>query len=257
MKNGVNNFRRLAKRIGQEYLNIKFGWQPYVSDIQKATKATMNNAQLADQFLRDSGKIVHRKRKLGTTRKVNSVSNIHGVSADPVFTDYFQADPGDLTIIETEERTIWFSAAYQYYVPPLTGDWLTDFIQRGIPILNHLYGTTVDVNTVWQIAPWSWMADYFGNVGDIVSNFAAFGHDNLVCNYAYIMVHTVTKRECTWTGKMKNGTILTTSYNLIADTKQRLKAGPYGFSAHTPSAGQAEILAGLGLSRLPTRTHWD
>jgi hypothetical protein len=119
---------------------------------------------------------------------------------------------------------------------------------------NYLYGTRITPAVLWEIAPWSWLADYFGNMGDVLTNLSAFGNDNLVCNYAYIMVHTKTTKSCSWFGTSVNNGPLQTSFDLVTETKQRLRAGPYGFAATGGlSAHQESILGALGLSRLPAR----
>jgi len=44
------------------------------------------------------------------------------------------------------------------------------------------------------VLPWSWLIDWFSNVGDVVSNASSNAVDNLTSNYAYVMERIISKR---------------------------------------------------------------
>lgn len=46
--------------LGSEYLNVQFGWVPFLSDVRKFAKAFKNAGEILKQYRRDSGKTVHR-----------------------------------------------------------------------------------------------------------------------------------------------------------------------------------------------------
>jgi len=253
MKHRSRFFKNLAKHSGSEYLNYEFGWKPFVSDIAKTTKSCVTAADVLRQFDRDSGKIVRRKMDLGTTRSVTGGGTASHISADPSFWSYFDTGDGVLSTLQTQERKVWFSAAYQYYVPP-AGDSLISQLQNLESHANKMFGTRITPGVLWELAPWSWLADYFGNFGDVVNNWSAFSNDNLVCNYAFIMSHTKVTKTYNWSGTLKDGKAINTSFDLITESKQRLRASPYGFSVSSSFTNkQLEIMAGLGLSKLPTQ----
>jgi hypothetical protein len=106
--------------------------------------------------------------------------------------------------------------------------------------------------------PFSWLVDWFTNVGDVVSNVSTLG-SSLQLAYGYIMVEDRWQRTVegdygpddyylrTGTSVRENIKSSVTHYR-----KRRLKASPFGFtvSFQDLSMGQKAILTALGLSRL-------
>jgi hypothetical protein len=133
----------------------------------------------------------------------------------------------------------------------MSTDWLSN-IKRGEQIMHHLYGTRVDPSSLWELAPWTWLADYFSNAGDIANNLARFSQDHLVAKYAYIMQKITQDKDYTWSGLSKAGPAVTTSCRLTAVSKQRTRANPYGLAFNSAlTSNQANIITALGFSRLP------
>jgi hypothetical protein len=105
--------------------------------------------------------------------------------------------------------------------------------------------TTLTPEALWNLAPWSWATDWFANVGDVISNMTAFAGDNLVLRYGYLMEHSMI--EDTYT----RNDISAGSFQLITESKRRIKANPFGFgvSWEDLSPFQLSIAAALGLSK--------
>jgi hypothetical protein len=59
-----------------------------------------------------------------------------------------------------------------------------------------LFGVAPTPQLLWDILPWSWLADWFTNIGDVVSNVSVNAVDNLVVRYAYLMRNTVLTQSC-------------------------------------------------------------
>lgn len=244
----ANRFRNLEKKIGSEYLNAEFGWKPFVRDLQKATKATLNAKKHVSQFLRDSGRIVRRRKIMSDTTSTSTTigSSSYGWPSPPGI----WKTAGVLHTTNQSSRKIWGVAAYRYYVPPLDVPWLGN-IPRGEAIANKLYGTRVTPSLVWNLAPCSWMADYFGNVGDILSNLSSFNNDNLVCLYGYIMVKSTAIRTYTvFNAVDENNTRHSTSVSLRTVSMTRNVGNPYGFStSFSPTEKQTAIMAAIAVTR--------
>jgi hypothetical protein len=248
-------FRNLHREIGNEYLNVQFGWKPYISDVKKITKSTLDLKKAVRQFLRDGNakKLVRRMHRFPTTKTASSVTDIGVDSPMPILWSSFFFPGGRLRWQTVTTTETWFSAGYTYYVPPMSTDWLSN-IKRGEQIVNHLYGTRVDPSSLWELAPWTWLLDYFGNAGDIANNLARFSQDHLVAKYAYIMQKVTQDKSYTWSGLAKSGPAVTTSCTLTAVSKQRTRANPYGFAFNAAlTSHQASIIGALGFSRLPSR----
>jgi len=116
-----------------------------------------------------------------------------------------------------------------------------------------LTGLSLDPDTLWNLAPWSWAVDWFSNTGDVISNLTDRGLYGLVMRYGYVMEHTITTDTYTLvqpsspTAKKMLGSPL----RVITETKQRRGANPYGFGVSWDglSPFQGSILAALGISR--------
>jgi hypothetical protein len=253
MKDKAKYFRNLQRNIGSEYLNAQFGWSPFIKDVAQITGNTLNQKKLIQQFIRDSGKTVRRRYDFGQTTTMNPPATISGATPNPVYWNNV-VNPGLVSITSGVTSHVWFSAAYTYYVPPVGTDWLSN-IKQGEAIANHLYGTRIDPALLWELSPWSWLADYFGNVGDIVNNFTRFGQDNLCAKYAYVMCEDTSFRTYTWSGTPKMGSsAINTSVTCLKVLKRRARCNPYGFALNASlTPNQAAIVGALGLSRTPTR----
>lgn len=106
-------------------------------------------------------------------------------------------------------------------------------------------GMTIDFSTLWEIMPWSWMIDWFGNVGEYLSS-----QRNIIparLTGVHPMKHTKTRYECP---SYNVGNVSMTPITLIRETKARFtsSASPvarFGFL----NASQMGILAALAASR--------
>jgi hypothetical protein len=122
----------------------------------------------------------------------------------------------------------------------------------------------VTPEVVWNLLPWSWLIDWFTNIGDIVSNASSNAVDNLTADYAYVMrtQETVTNYEG-WSVVNGTGTPASSTYIPAGHyssygfnrsiTKSRFAASPFGFGTtfNGLSSYQLGIVAALGISR------WD
>jgi hypothetical protein len=150
-------------------------------------------------------------------------------------------------------RNRWFSGAFTYYLP-------SDYSTRGamarqLAMAKKTIGLSLTPDVVWNLAPWSWAADWFFNVGDVLSNVTDWATDGLVMKYGYMMEHTRSVNTYYYSGftGLKSGHAVPTPLSLVVETKQRRKANPFGFGLTWGglSPRQLSILAALGI----TKTH--
>lgn len=240
-----------ARNAGSEYLNAQFGWVPLVSDIQDFARIVSNSSKLIKQYERGSGK--RQRRGFGspavTTASVDSYLSTNTQPAGPFFNTRLDR------LTTTSQRT-WFEGAFRYYLAP-------SGVQRYAQLASKLYGVSLTPEVLWNLAPWSWALDWFGNMGDVMSNISHLGPDATVMEWGYMMTEyttTVVRHQSLQgipvssnlghpdaAGKFFSlQTVETSSY------KTRINASPYGFSVSVPvlSGKQQAILAALGLSRL-------
>lgn len=248
---------RYFNSLGSEYLNVQFGWLPFVKDIQDAAKAVSNSAAIIKQYKRDSGRVVRRKLTLpdivtsssSTYTPSAGQANITGLSTN------FLADGsyGRPVRVETVRReTYTFSGAYSYLLN--MDDTMFGRVERIEAEANRLLGTRLTPSVLWELTPWSWLTDWVWNVGDIISNASSLGSDGLVMRYGYLMRHSVEFQQLTvsdgvtFQGGAKTGPITTV---FGRETKERVRGTPYGFGLDPSgfSVKRWAILGALGLTK--------
>lgn len=254
---------QMFRSLGGEYLNVQFGWAPFISDIRKTLYAVKSFHKITRQYARDSGRVVRRRfafptetssslsgdiRRSGTSLWIYNGDNpswyTNGVS--PVFLE------------NTKARDIWFSGAFQYYLDP--GDSLLGRLDRYAALADHLLGIKITPEVLWELTPWSWLVDWVADVGTVLSNASSMSSNGLVMKYGYLMCHTrefnrfIIPDGVVFKYGVKTGPI----YSLFGrETKERRKATPYGFGIDPGSfsAFQWSILGALGLTKAPGILH--
>lgn len=252
---GTDFFRgrtNLARSAGSEYLNREFGWLPLISDVRKFSYAVSNSDEITKQYVRNSGRRIKRHFKFPLETSVDTFS--YGAQkAVPTLTPtgfYSGTGNGVKSMVRSTKTERWFKGCFTYYLPPL--DATGGNRKRNAALRNKLYGTRVTPETLWNLAPWSWAADWFANTGDILHNVSAFQSDGLVMPYGYMM-ETVTVSETYTLSNQPYASYAPTTYTQTFTTtvKQRREATPYGFGFDLSalSGRQKLILAALGLSK--------
>jgi len=255
------------RSVGGEYLNVAFGYVPLIQGIVDICQTVLRTRSILEQLEKDSGMNVRRKR----VRPVDVVSNTYtvfnNVSWRPpnagntsivsnIFSGYPGTNAGQVGQLERIDRLTEqysFSGAYTYYfengVSPF--EKLQAFEQKA----NLLLGVRVlTPEVLWELSPWSWLADYFANFGDLFSNLTRFSSDGLVMKYGYLMRHTVSERIYTQNGiAFKSGSPGPFAVTLKLERKERVRATPFGFGLNPNdfTVRQWTILAALGLSKSP------
>lgn len=230
----------LARSAGSEYLNIEFGWNPLIRSVRDFAKVVDQSDQILTQYNRDSGRLIRRRLELANdSRRTVSYGNFSvAPSAGAI-----GSATGSITV--TSGQRTWFSGAFVYHLP--TGNGVSDTISRYGSYARKLLGVELTPEVLWNLAPWSWAADWFGNVGDVAHNISAIGRDGLVMKYGYMMCHTFLEEQ--WRASKPD--IGPLERRVVKETKRRIAATPYGFGVDLQSltTKQIAILAALGLSR--------
>lgn len=247
-----------AKNAGKEYLNKEFGWLPLLSDIRKFSDSVKNHDDLIRQYERNSGRIIKRGMRFPTEITSSSTEVVGGgtthVTPYPgLVVTVYEGSNGTTRRVTTitTKREKWFKGAFTYYLPPFDPN--GDNRKRNAQIRNYLYGTRVTPETLWDLTPWTWAADWVGNAGDVLHNVSAFQNDGLVMKYGYMMEHTINSKEVTLIDvgfKAYPGKKFVVSGTLTTEVKNRRTANPYGFGITDSSLSmrQIAILIALGIT---------
>lgn len=236
-----------ASGAGGEYLNTQFGWLPLVNDITSFSKTLINCHSLLESYIKGSDS-KQRRRYAFPDKDYTGVSPMGYLFTEPA------AGVASLfgqTMLRRTQKT-WFSGAFRYHIP--VADSPLSQMRRSYSLARHLLGIELTPAVVWNLAPWSWAADWFGNFSDVMTNVSAMGSDGLVMQYGYVMCETITDL---WSYGRVTDSRLTSMYNQITARRtlyksaQRLQATPYGFGVNMSalSPRQIAILTAIGISR--------
>lgn len=251
-------------RIGHDFLNTEFGWLPFVSDVKSVVSAAHTFNQRMKQFKRDSGRLVRRHFVFEDVKFLTRNASPNNQFLGPVqqiAAGTLINSLGTQTDITEETHSVWFKGAFTYYLP--VGNSILDRLDRYDAEAQKLLGADLNPYTLYQLAPWTWLADWFGDFNDVLKNITNVGLNSLVLKYGYLMHHSVVRRTLGIADVVVNSHNGTTQHvgnvatSYITEAKTRTRASPYGFGVSTGSLTDIQwaILAALGLTRAPKILH--
>lgn len=263
---------RFFKSLGSEYLNVQFGWLPFIADLKSTVLALMNHKKLVAQYTRDSSKPVRRGYYFRPQRSSQILGSASGSLLGPTIwsgSDWDSSTNG-MGLVNTSgstyqlfsETTVqpWFKGCFIYYLPE--GKSFLDKVEKYEALAQHLVGAALNPDTLWELAPWSWLVDWFFHVGKFLTLVSNLGTDNLVLKYGYLMATTTVTyhhqilnwRPGTGTGygNLRSDVLMTQTV-----LKERFRSTPYGFGIASSNFTdfQWSILGALGLSKAPKSLH--
>lgn len=244
---------RGGKTAAQAFLAYVFGWAPFVRDLQKCYQTSLQIDRVMNEIIQNNGKI---RRRGGWLKRETSTQVLFNgptwSACFPALPTGFYASQPRLYKTQTDETLVWFRGAFRYYIEPkkFRSKWWNFNTKRLI------YGLTLNAETAWNLLPWSWMADWFTNIGDNIASMDSGWADHLTAKYAYIMGtrrRTVTQHASV---DFVDGQKLRLRSDTVYESKQRVHASPYGFGVTLDSLNpmRLAILAALGMSRTKIRT---
>jgi len=241
------------KDVSNYWLALQFGWKPLLADIRNAVRTQINGQKRLQQLMRDNGKPVRRSIQMVNTSDVLSESQGNNYSAiQPILvTQYYGGSPHYRTKKVVNDR-VWASAQFRYYLPPGPRDvkWRREMLRR---IFGIQYPSP---SVIYNAIPWSWLIDWFTNLGDVLENMDSGVADRLGATYFYTMRERSTVREMFSNVDVfrKSGERVTLSGSArsIMSMKARVAGDPFGFNTNqnTLTGMQLSILGSLGMSRV-------
>jgi len=245
------------KALGHEYLNVVFGWEPFLRDLRSLYGLWKDIDKRLAQIIRENGRGIRRKATIAKDR-TQTVSSSH--FALPFI--HVGGNPGtiapgttDYKVTTTTTTRAWFVGRFQYYIPDVGSSQWTARAREA------LFGAKPTPSLLWNVLPWTWLIDWFSNVGDTVNNLNSGWAENLTCKYSFVMKRTDTEVVAEAKVQM-NGSHTALNNWAPVDFPFRSRSGltekarvgggnPFGLNVQLPSlsAKQLAILGALGISR--------
>lgn len=233
IKSAGDDLLSIIRQTGSEYLGYKFMIQPIVGDLLRSVVAYHQVCRRRDEIDRlFEGNGIRRTVSNGSY----STSGVYNVSVQSAGL-LIQRPVRWTTSVECRTHIRWKPTMRSGIRPsPAQVD---TWARRAV------YGLTVDFSTLWEITPWSWLADWFGDVGTYLK-----AQRNIIpaaVSGVHPMKHWRTESVFDG-GPISQGTI--SSGKVVRETKTRITSfvAP---TAHLPifDERQMSILAALGATR--------
>lgn len=245
------------KKVANEWLNTQFGWIPFVKDVSDFLDTYDKVPRKLRHLKRDNGKWIKRVRRLQNNDSLTDLDSSWGSSGlvwPSLSTSFYRTVNGKRVHTVTHKEQLvstWFEGRFRYYIP--------DLVERGgqTSLVNHIrqvlrvYGVRVSPSLLWNLTPWSWLADWSSNLGTVIDNLDGILYDNLTAKYAFVMRHSVLRITNISVIHLVGPKDVYCQWSKEIETKSRLPATPFGFGLDEDSftPRQISILASLGLSR--------
>lgn len=250
--------RDVFRQGGNEYLNAQFGWAPLMRDITTLATSARATREILERKEREVTRLIRRRYHFrDDIETVQSTPASHELSTTGPSVPLFSVRHSVVTPVEITHTVTksYFSGGFRFFYPdyPKAYAALAEIEDKA----NALLGTRLDPEVLWNLHPWTWLADWFFNTGDLLGNLSALTVDNLVMQYGYIMSETTQTREVTYpaiwqrtgtsTWARASGPLTNT---MVKHRKMRSKASPFGFGLNPDSFTESQwaILGALGMS---------
>lgn len=181
--------KHLGKDISKGRLSLEYGWKPLIGDIVKLLEFKLEFAKRVKEInaLRQSG--LRRKRIVFNGSSIPSTYD-----HDYLLASHFGAKAaGRSTKVTTEKVTGWVKWVPDQEIPRHLGIQNDLAEQKAIFALLGIAPTVIDASTIWELIPFSWLADWCTNAGDYLA-----AHRNIVGAHPeeiLIMRHKVTEHK--------------------------------------------------------------
>jgi hypothetical protein len=251
------------RSIGKEYLNVSFGWKPFLNDLYSIARQMLDISGEIRKYSALSGLATVRRYDFQPIVSNTLGNNIGGkflnvgqgtnLSAwDSIYTS--GSGSGVLNISTSSYEKIYFKGRFLFALNTSNG--FLNNIEAYEQLANKLLGTRITPSVLWELAPWSWLIDWFVDVQSAMQAAGLRLADGYKMQYGYLMRTSVLSETYTVKGvNFINGPIGPFTSTTTLRKVERVKGTPFGFGVNLSgiSAGQWAILAALAISKGPNR----
>jgi len=223
------------KDVANFQLATNFGWLPLLSDTIGLYNAQRQLAATIAQLLRDNGRPVRRSFRAD---RFSSKSSKELESGETAYVERLypgggvtqaQSGPNPWTLSLESSVKVWFSGQFRYWLPEQGH--MTENRWTGL-MIRRLLGLTPTPLRIYKAMPWSWLIDWFANVGDNLANLNTNVAERLISDYAYVMRHSETFHRLRASALLFDGRAYK-RVSAVTDAgvslKERDEASPFGF----------------------------
>lgn len=244
--------RMRPKKVADDFLNQQFGWKPFLGDLLKFNTVVTDYHDIIAKLQHRNDRWVRRRVPLGGGAVTTHIHNQLGNKCLPMVlhASYFSSPPS-YTVTQVENTLLSAVGKFRYYRPEFDSG--PDEISQWNQAMQFITvsGLRPTPSNVYKAIPWTWLIDWFSNVGDYVDHLNDIWIDSVVAEYVFVMKHQITTREFHQDLPFRSMPLALKFIRKI-DSKQRLRGhSPYAFDLSWDSLDPRKlaILAALGITR--------
>lgn len=247
----------LPKKVGDHFLNVQFGWKPFLKDVGDIADVINN----VDEHIERANRKVDRwlERRFAED-VVLSEDIVHedtntSTSCTPALSATQFLVPGSClhrVTLRTIER-YWYQGSFRIRDPDFGKLDKTEYPRmRKLRQQLKLLGLRVNPVNLYKITPWTWLLDWMTGAGDALQRWSDIGSDNIVARRFCLMRHIVHEYEYQKRFSTVDGQSFDLKWYRRVETKTRgCSVSPFGFA--TAPVGltntQLAVLGALGLQK--------
>lgn len=250
-----------AKDVSSHFLNHNFAWLPFLNDLKNFNKLFQDSYAYLLRIKQANGVWLRKERLLDQTESFTTIrSGLNGgIPWRPEFNSMCDSPSGtgnDFYRYTQTMRTFthtWATGSFKYYRPEFDSTDIDKFMSvwNTVYRLVTVYGLRVNPSVIWKLTPWSWLIDWFTNIGSIIDRATAWSQDSVVSRWMFLMKQTTSSLDHVVTVHWKSGSRTMAWTNKQSSKLREGASSSYGFSLANPLTGrQIAILAALGISRM-------
>lgn len=250
------NWKATPKGAADQFLNVAFGWRPFVNDIIGTCDTVLFAADHIASRERNNDRWMHRQfvEEAQTSNELlfSSTGNTSNMCSPSLGIDHVQPFSGSYYISRQRMTQVWYEGVFKFYRPEFDKGLKTGYPSiKKLRQMATLLGLNLNATTLYRVTPWTWLVDWFANVGNNIQALEDLATNQVASKYMYLMRHTYDRFEyrCVFTDYA--GVTFDLKWYKEARVKKRERAAsPFGFSLPVGglSSMQLSILAALGIS---------
>lgn len=230
-----------AKFLAEANLGWRFGWAPLLSDLKKMILFT-------DAVTRRETEL--RRLYHGGLKRRMTLDTAHQATNTSVVLDSVGFENQRAIRHAVQSRKIWGTVRW---TPTTHPDFRNDQYMHRLA-RKAVFGMRLSPADVWELMPWSWLADWFGNVGDFLeatNNSIPVKHGP-VCIMSQTdttYVYSPTSHKHLWGGE-------SSVFTHVAKNRTVVNSAALSASFPALTGSQLSILGSLAFLRLRRKVDW-
>jgi len=161
-RQAIARIRDLIRGSGEQNLYLAFGVYPILETLERLNRLESSISRAIARIDEIEGKWIHREIVLLDDDRVNTTTVSDGVFPPKIAQTWMGTNEAE--IVDHIRDKIWFSTWIRLKLPKMTKPERYDYLR------DKLLGGPPSGKVLYELAPYSWMADWFTSAGAFVAN---------------------------------------------------------------------------------------